>query len=627
MNRWKRKILSVFMAAVLLVWAIPSVTHAQSTGDVVIAQGVGDAIASNATFFGDLDPSTQVTVDIVLKVQNKSDLQQYINSTVTPGNINFREYMNVSEFKAKYAPNPSQIQLVTQYLNSFGIKSQLYPDNLIITATGTVAQFNKAFSVELQSANLNGQNFHATKKQPRAPQNVAANILCILGLSDYSSYSSNIAKVPDNLKLQSNTGISLDPKDLIDNYDVKPLYQNGANGSGQTIGIVILAEFNPDDAYTFWSQEGINVNQDRIKITDVDGGSGIDGADETTLDVEQSGSLAPGANIDVYVGPNTDPGFIDAFARAINDSISQQISVSWGLSESVIEYFASTGEETPEYAEAFNQLYMQAAAQGISMFAAAGDAGAYDTTRSLGTYELAVDNPADSPYITAAGGTTLPWQGTFRSGATARVEKERAWGWDYLYPVFDSYHLNNPEGYLAYYFVGGGGGFSKEFATPDYQKGVSGVNSFTAVEQWDTSKSKQVGPLLLDAKRLSKPQIVTGTGTGRNLPDISMDADPYTGYNIYFDGEMSSIGGTSIVAPQLAGITALINSHNNTRVGFWNPQIYRFAQSSNSPLHPLNDTGVNNDNIYYTGTAGTIYNQATGLGTPDVAKLAVCFGK
>lgn len=618
--------MSVVTAIALLVGTVPVITHAANTGDVVIPQGAGDTITSNATFFGDLDPNTQVTVDVVLKLQNKSDLQQYINNTVTPGSNHYRKYMNVSEFKAKYGANPSQINMVTKYLDSFGISSKAYQNNLIITANGTVAQFDKALDVELQSASYKGKKFHATKKQPKAPKNVADNILCILGLSDYSSFSTNIAKVPAEDKASPNaTGpLSLDPSDLIKQYNIKPLYSNGSNGAGQTIGIVTLAEFNANDAYTFWKQEGINVNPNRITINDVDGGSGTDGADETALDVEQSGAVAPGANINVYVGPNTDPGFLDAFGKAINDNKCQQISCSWGLSESILKYVIDLKQEAPGYAEAFNQLYMQAAAQGISMFISAGDAGAYDTARSGYGYELAVENPSDSPYITVAGGTTLPWNGTMSTGVKINVDKERAWGWDYLYPHFDARGLY-ASGQLARYFVGGGGGFSTIFGTPDYQIGVPGVNSFTAVKYWQGINPD--GPLLTSVTRLAASEKVTGTGTGRNLPDLSMNADPYTGYNVYFNGEMVAFGGTSIVAPQLAGITALINNHNNTQVGFWNPQIYRFAQSSNSPLHPLNDTGASNDNIYFTGTPGTVYNQATGLGTPDVAKLAECFGK
>jgi subtilase family serine protease len=60
-------------------------------------------------------------------------------------------------------------------------------------------------------------------------------------------------------------------------------------------------------------------------------------------------------------------------------------------------------------------------------------------------------------------------------------------------------------------------------------------------------------------------------------------------------------------------------------VGFWNPQIYRFAASAASPFRPLDTTGITNDNLYYTGTAGALYNPGSGLGTPNIAALAQSF--
>ena len=71
----------------------------------------------------------------------------------------------------------------------------------------------------------------------------------------------------------------------------------------------------------------------------------------------------------MYVGPNTDTGFLDAVAEAVNEDKSQQISISWGESETAINYFVQQGQETPEYMNAFNQIFMQAASQGVSMFA------------------------------------------------------------------------------------------------------------------------------------------------------------------------------------------------------------------------------------------------------------------
>jgi subtilase family serine protease len=628
------------LSSMMLLTAVPSLTNAESPQTVTVPQGGNPQVLQNASVFGDLPGDTQVTVDIVMKIDDKDKLAKYIKETTTPGSKNYRHYLSVDQFSKSYGVNPELIKKATNYLSSFGIQSKVYPNNLIITATGTADQLNKAFSISIKKEKYNEKIFHGTKDTPKLPASFGKDVLCILGLSDYSNFTSRALKQPAPLTEGENTPVgplNLSPSDLIKQYNVQPLYDKGANGAGQTIGIVTLADFNPEDAYTFWEKAGITVKPNRITKTNVDGGSGWDGYDETTLDVEQSGALAPQANINVYVGPNTDTGFTDAFAQAINENKAQQISVSWGESEPAIQYFVQQLAETPQYAEVFNQLYMQAAAQGISMFAAAGDEGAYDAAREFGlsstvpnAASLSVDNPADSPYITTAGGTTLPFH--FHSNAyniDVKNDQERAWGWDYLYNYFDKRGLNNIAQWPNRYLAGGGGGFSLFFATPDYQLGVPGVNKYSAVKQW-TPNADQTS-LTRDAA----PSIVTGTGNGRNMPDISMNADPYTGYMVWFsepgkpgsNSGYATYGGTSFVSPQLCGLSALINSANNTQVGFWNPQIYRFAQQADSPLHPLNTTGNSNDNGFFTGTPGTVYNQATGLGTPDVAALANKFSK
>ncbi|MDP4161902.1 MAG: protease pro-enzyme activation domain-containing protein [Bacillota bacterium] len=625
MKNLKKSLLTVAAAGTLLFGSTPAFS-VSAAGNQVVPQGTGAAVLQGTNYFGDMDPSTVVTVDFVMKLQNKNDLEKYINETVTPNSPHYRKYLNVTEFKAKYAPNPSFINATTSYLQAFGIQSNVHPDNLIITATGTVAQFNKALNIELQYASYKGKSIHATKKNPTLPGVIANNILCILGLNNYSNLESRAVKQPEVLDPNDvpKGPLSLLPKDLQNHYNVNPLYQKGATGAGQTIGIVTLAEFNPDDAYQFWNDIGISTKPNRIKLSDVDGGSGWSGYDETSLDVEQSGAIAPQANIHVYVGPNSDTGFVDAFSNAINDNEAKQISVSWGQSELSIDSYVQQQMEAPEYEESFNQLFMQAAAQGISMFASSGDAGAYDETRGADkVFKLTTDFPASSPYITAAGGTTLPFQ--FHSNSTGldvKVNDERAWGWDYLSNYFKARHL--PDTRLV---SGGGGGFSSYFATPDYQKGVSGVNHFSAVDEWNISAD-------LSTATFKQPTLISGNGTGRNLPDLSMNADPYTGYYVYFsdpgqpgtNAGYAVYGGTSFVSPQLNGLSALINSADNTQVGFWNPQIYRFAQQASSPFTPLNKQGAENDNLFYTGTPGTLYNQATGLGIPDVTKLAEKFG-
>ncbi|TGA97121.1 peptidase S53 [Sporolactobacillus shoreae] len=632
MQKHLKHVSAVILSLFLIFASVPAIAATPSTGNDStldpISQGTGSAILDNASYFGDLPDSTSITVDIILKASNEVQLQKYIDQTVDPGSKNYHKYLTVKQFRDSFGASSQSVKDLTEYLKNYQIDSKVYPDNLVVTATGTVGDFNKALSVNVQKAKYKGKTFHATKKGPKAPRYIARHVLAILGLSDYSSLTPNAVKQP--MKLTSNAGtgpLNLDPADLIKQYNVGPLYDKGYTGKGQTIDIVTLANFNPEDAYEFWKEEGITTKPGRINVKPIDGGSDYNGYEETSLDVEQSGALAPQADINVYVGPNTDPGFVDAFASAINENEASQISVSWGLSETAIAAGVQQQIEDPAYAQVFNQLFEQAASQGISMFASAGDAGAYDATRDTGTYNLAVDNPADSPYITAAGGTTLPWSYTTRTGVNIDVTKERAWGWDYLYPYFDSLGLNNPDGWLNYYFVGGGGGFSTIFKTPDFQKGVSGVNRFTAVEQWQPSSD------FSSVTRPATPQLVTGSGTGRNLPDVSLNADPYTGYKVYLSdpGEPGTnagyvtFGGTSVVSPQLAGLTALMNSDREAPIGFWNDQIYRFAKGYNSPFHPLNSAGSDNDNLFFTGTPGTIYNQSTGLGTIDFTKLDQAF--
>jgi subtilase family serine protease len=79
------------------------------------------------------------------------------------------------------------------------------------------------------------------------------------------------------------------------------------------------------------------------------------------------------------------------------------------------------------------------------------------------------------------------------------------------------------------------------------------------------------------------------------------------------------------VAPQLNGSAAVIDSYVGHRVGFWNPSIYGFAEVGGSPFTTLQHAGTTNDNVFFTGTAGDVYNEATGLGTPNLTALAKLF--
>jgi kumamolisin len=148
---------------------------------------------------------------------------------------------------------------------------------------------------------------------------------------------------------------------------------------------------------------------------------------------------------------------------------------------------------------------------------------------------------------------------------------------------------------------------------------------------------KPIAPGLTEPKEWTfdpAPAVTGGSGNGRAVPDLSADADPYSGYLLYapslgqagdpaFEGGW---GGTSFVAPQLNGAAAVIDSVLGHRTGFWNPRLYAAAQRPDTPFTELDQAGAANNNLYYTGTPGARYNPAVGLGIPDLTALAGVLG-
>lgn len=631
--QWRAKIL---LTAAL---AMAAMGGGLGSASAAAAPSASQGGRTGVTVFGSTPASTPMTVSIVFKVKHAQQLTRRIAAVSTPGPL-FRHYLSVPQFAAAYGRSSQTIDRLTQYLSQFGITSAVMANNLVVTAQGTAGAFDQAFRVRIQNQQYGGQTFHAPQGAPTIPDGMAGKVLAVLGLSNYGQAVSQLATPVGMSQAPTNANTPpagmRTPADLIGQYNVGPLYSAGFTGQGQTIGIVTLAALNPTDAYTFWADNHIAVLANRLSLVNVDGGPGPvslpSGSTETTVDVEQSGALAPQAHIIVYQAPNGGgTGFVDAYFTAVTQNVAGSVSSSWGTSETAVMNGIRQGFVSPGYPQAFTEAYMEGAVQGISMFAASGDAGAYAASRAPGgPKNLSVGMPSDSPYVTSAGGTTLPGTQTYVTKTatfSVTVPQQRTWGRDYLFPFWQQFGFPSEAAWATLHAVGGGGGYSQLYPTPAYQQGVRGVNTFSAVP-WLTPINNNTAWLFNP-----NPSVVVGTASGRNIPDLAMNADPQTGYAVYstlfyaaaHPSDWAQIGGTSFVAPQLAGLTALINGDVGARVGFWNPQIYRFAAGGSSPFQPLDTTGTSNDNLYYTGTAGAIYNPGSGLGTPNIGALASQF--
>jgi subtilase family serine protease len=643
-------------AVVLPVVAITvSVSASASPSQVTVSQGIGPAVLKDASPFGNTPPNTPEQVSFVLKGRNLAGLE----SAVEAGR---QATLTTAQFASQYGQTPAVISQIESYLKGYGISiTTTYTDNLDIATTGTAGDYDSALAVTQQQYNvpaqghLPRQTIHGTKQNPKVPSSFGGDILAVLGLTNYESFTDGPEHVPAGTqtvnavtpqKAGVNTG-NLLPSDFANNYNLTPLYKDGMTGAGETLAIVTLAGLDPTTPEYFWNNVlHITTKPNRIDVVNVDGGPGAPseaaGSNETDLDVEQSGALAPNANIIVYQAPNTDPGFSDAFYQAASDNTADTVSSSWGESETIIAASVATGVETPAYAAAFDQAFLEMAAQKQSTFIATGDEGAYQASRDLGTTNLSVGDPANSPFVTAAGGTTLAGTISAQVGlasgtitVNAHIPAQRAWGWDWLWPDWAQWGATSEASFAEGQIAGSDGGYSTFESAPSYQRGVSGTGSSRDVE-WltPTDYTTTYGlDLPTEWNFNANPAVETGlgglSGGGREMPDVSADADPFTGYLLYDPLSSTPLqagwGGTSFVAPQLNGSTAVIDQYVGHRVGLWNPQIYKFATSGNDPFTPMDTSGITNDNLYYTGTPGTVYNPATGLGYPNLAALASDF--
>jgi kumamolisin len=624
-------------------------------GAAPAAVDLGDSAAVEA--------NTRITVTVSLKLSNAEQLDPLVQALYTPGSPQYRQFLTPKQFVARFGPSPATIAAVTREFTAAGLEVT-HTATAQLHVTGTAAQLEKEFGAQLHSfraaatAATPAYLYRKPMSAPRLPDALADSVNAVLGLDTRPHLTPHLhaaaqqpapsMAAPHQVSNQTNTP---DPPgqwtviDYADYYDVNPLYQQGLSGEGSTLAIVTFASMTESDAYYYWNLIGLKVHPNRINVVNVDGGPGPScdacGSIETTIDVQQSGGLAPGAKILIYQAPNTNQGFVDAFAAAFDANRAETVSVSWGEWEGFDGtdgeiYFQNgpvtnpaNGQQSTIY-QALSDLFAQAAIQGQSMFASSGDYGAYDELNSLPSAPstgqpysyngvLSVDDPAMQRYVTAAGGTTLPGTQLYSNGSggtiTINVPTEQAWNWEYLGPLcVVIYGPGTPSN--CFFPTGSGGGVSYMVQRPFYQDFVPNMANTVPGQTLD-----QLTPTF--ETLFGQPAFFPG----RNTPDISSNADPQTGYVVYYTSSVSGTlgeyiyGGTSFVDPELNGVASLFVQALRGRIGFLNPALYQILTSQDAyrGRQPAFRDITQSNNWYWN--AGPGYDQATGVGVPNVANL------
>jgi kumamolisin len=529
--------------------------------DVTMA---GDAqAAKHGSLVARANGNQKMSVTISLKLRNADQLDAFIADLYNPASPNYKHFLTPEQFAAKFGPSSAEIDQVKRFVESHGLHvDSVSPEGTLIHVSGTAAQMEKAFGVTINNyRNSKGQMYYANANDPKLPADLAGVIVGITGL-DNEPHWHHQAHLRTTAPLESGKPNTVSPhvgggpaggytpSELRSAYDVTPLINSGINGTGQTVALFELDGFVMSNITTYDNYYSLGSPAPSTVLVDGYNGAAGQGEGEVELDIEVINAIAPKANVIVYEGPNTDQGVIDTYQRIASDNTAKVVSISWGLSE----LLSSTSTMN-----SMHTIFQQMAAQGQSVFAASGDSGAYDG----GDNRLAVDSPANDPYVTGVGGTHLTLSG-------GNYGSESVWS-----------NTSNR--------TGGGGGLSTIYTQPTWQSGPGVQNSYS--------------------------------NGMREVPDVSADADPATGYSIYSAGRWVVYGGTSCAAPLWAGIAALNNQYaaanGKANLGFANPTLYQMFNTTQaySAYHDI----TQGNNLYYPATSG--YDMASGIGTPDVYNL------
>lgn len=598
------------------------------------------AWATTENDLGEVDPTLQLThLTILLNrtPERQAAFDELLREQQDPQSPNFHHWLTPVQLGKQFGAPVQDVAALSTWLQSRGLRVDRVSNSRVrIEFSGSAASVSSAFRADLHAFMVDGDRRIAPAAPPRIPASLARSVATVLGLETVHMRphyrlrgSQSAAGVPVQPEFSNCSGTScshyVTPADFASIYDVNSVYQRGINGAGQTIAILGRAKVYLPDIENFERLTGLAIKDPIITVppNGIDPGppqSTSSGANtfgdqgEATLDVTRATSVAPGATINLVISGNaaTTSGLQIAAEYVVDSAVAPIMSISFGACES------TAGSSSATFIE---NLFSQAAAEGVSVFVSSGDGGA------AGCDKQSVAPPAAqfaspnvncaSGYATCVGGTEFSDTGnpnaywssnSSKLGSALGYIPEGAWN----EPV-------NAAGNIQ--VAASGGGVSAFIATPTWQAGA-GVPGMQ----------------------------------GRYSPDVSFTASSHDGYFGCFAASgnpcvvgsnggfrFSVFSGTSASAPSMAGIAALLNQQMGSGQGNLNPRLYALAKTpSNGVFHDITvaTSGVfnctpdtpsmcNNSMPSSTSLSGGLagytvgpgYDLVTGLGSVDVGNL------
>ena len=623
-----------FLASVpLAMSAAPQPPAAKHTPQAVV-----DGSAKLVNHF---DGNQMMRLVIALQPPHPEEEKQFLHDVHTKGTPIFHKFLAPDQWVTRFSPTAQDEQMVLEWAQSNGLHvTQRYPNRALVAVEAPAATVEKALQISINNYQLRGATFFSNDRDPQIPSHLNSVVQTVLGLNSRamlhphikgrqtpSSMPAYVAgpevaagaslvhdavakRIPASLERSHATGPTpdmtnnrYDPTDIYGSnaYDYNalqnqghccnPLGNAGSSPPEASIGIATAYAADFNDLNGFFAQYpylAYNIQAYYIGGTPVCPSNNPTCNEETTLDTEwataTANSFGAGANtakVFVYEGvDNSFATFTKIYNQMIADNSVRVVTTSWGCAESACY---DTGDM-----DAANNLFAQMTGQGWTVVASSDDNGATAESGSnpatCTTYD-SVDFPASSPNVIAAGGTTLELY------SDSTYASEVAWTGDTF------------SGACAGNNGGSGGGFSSYYSAPSYQS----PNGFAQ----------------------------------RAVPDIALNAN--VGQNYYYQGSLQGVGGTSIVAPELAGFFAQENAYllslgnicgsgSSACAPMGNANYYIYNEGNNSSYaqhYPFYDitSGCNSNDVtaaygLNSYCASTGYDEVTGWGSANMLQLA-----
>jgi subtilase family serine protease len=558
---------------------VPATASAATTASVVVPRVAFRDL-------GETSPATPISLAVTLAYHHPEQLEELVDLQSDPASPYFRHWLTSEQFAAAFAPSPAEYLRVAQTLSRAGFRvTKTFSNRTVIDVRGPAAAAERLFTTQIHRVYQPGYGLRYANVRPAVvPVGLQGLIFSVDGLNnlaivhtDYQRVTTRFAarragSAPYVGPVGTITGTNgYGPLVFAQSYDYPTRHATGAdpyNGTGRSAGIVIDADFLNSDIASFLKYFGIKRTAKTIRVP-VDGGTLSD----------------PGLQSD-SVEATLDVSTIAANAPGATLYVYQTPPFAWGVQVVTDAYnqvvsdnkvdvlnssFGLCENAVPTVTAAIDHLATQAAALGMTFHASTGDQGS-----SCVGEEEGVNIPASSPHVVAVGGTSLVVDPKNRYSYVS----ETGWG----------------ETTASGAVEGSGGGVSTVFPLPVWQKGVKNVQS-----------------------------------SGRNLPDVSLDADPNTGTAFYFAGSWNNpwnpLGGTSLASPLFGAALAEIDEIVGGRTGLAGQRLFKLWERTG---YTFKKTVYFNDitkgtNGAYSALPG--YDNVTGIGSIDVWNIAQALKK